>query len=929
MDKVQAYLDLPWPYIKDFAFITWSKSEDALVYQQGETFILRQPLAQFIDGFGAQRELIHFGYILHLLDIFLKEKTHRPNICNVLRHLMKQPGVSYRNAGLLAAQLIPKVPAVPHFKLAGEVYERLSSPLQMLFNNVPASGQVDTTSITEIYYRPELPTLPPLEFENIVCQELKRFTEAEIKHWLRSGEGPIHNAPHLPIMQSSSWEENLLGRERLRGVAPFLTPLLSALSLPPRRLFNNDLPLGGYADVTNRGRIDALLPTQFALDRDDFIRRFAEQELLYFRREDPVVMPEADLLILLDQGIRTWGNSRLRLTAAALALISQAQAHERQVFLTTSNAFNHLLDVMNLPPREFAELLEASDLTAHPSVALSMLAVHTTERTFDVVLLTHPRNLIEQTVVAACHAFNSSSRLFALTVDEESNATWGQIKQGQLTKAQCFHIQAVEPPASKVSRKQSVGHAARQLTWSGPVESCASPFKVPQRYKVVDVDFDTEDQWMFVLDTAGRVMAYGLDQPDHGFLLPRIKHHGNEEISFKGLVGVPNGFVAYAQSSDDTVFLAHFCMTVQNVQTTTSVAQTYFQMNWQGVISTASSTEPYLPQKTRQLFKGNYYPHQHQVVIYDHDGFPLLAYSIHNNIAQMINDEASVMKMVKMSEGCLRWPELWIKARFSHDMSTGTITLKDVDGQSLSNTPLSDGKPAHLQESVKEVQICDNTLCLFMESTKISSKRLYVYQIPSFHRIAQWYDVTEFKLSPSGRYLARRIHDFCVQVDDLHSNNRLVLRTRSGNKVRVRQMLASHGWLYVQYASRSSNYFFDWRSEELQFTYRQDYPQDPKQPPNQSTTISLSGNSTSKDSKAFLSEITFEHRIVADEVGHIWIYDLAANLVCIFLRDQTDIAGWMPDGTVFGPPRLIGTTSTPNAMRLFAQALRSSAVRQP
>ena len=97
-----------------------------------------------------------------------------------------------------------------------------------------------------------------------------------------------------------------------------------ALTLPPRRLAQQELPVGGYADVTTRGHVDHILPSQFALDDWDFLRRYAEHELLYFRREEPHEQTRHELVVLLDQGVRTWGDVRLVLGAALLALGKQA-----------------------------------------------------------------------------------------------------------------------------------------------------------------------------------------------------------------------------------------------------------------------------------------------------------------------------------------------------------------------------------------------------------------------------------------------------------------------------------------------------------------------------------------------------------------------------------------------------------------------------
>ncbi len=66
--------------------------------------------------------------------------------------------------------------------------------------------------------------------------------------------------------------------------------------------------------MTTTGNPEQILPSQFALDDLEFLRRFAERELLYFRREEPHSRTREELVVLLDQGVRTWGIVRLVLT---------------------------------------------------------------------------------------------------------------------------------------------------------------------------------------------------------------------------------------------------------------------------------------------------------------------------------------------------------------------------------------------------------------------------------------------------------------------------------------------------------------------------------------------------------------------------------------------------------------------------------------
>src|SRR5262249_2678866 len=147
-----------------------------------------------------------------------------------------------------------------------------------------------------------------------------------LEHWLNFGCGPDEAGDKLAdeiaarppslleVMEAASRD-----RERLSGALALVSSLAGAITLPPRRLDQHELAVGGYADVTTRGSPERLLPSQYALDSLEFVRRFAEQELLYFRREEPNDPTREELIIVLDQGVRTWGGVRLALAGAVMA----------------------------------------------------------------------------------------------------------------------------------------------------------------------------------------------------------------------------------------------------------------------------------------------------------------------------------------------------------------------------------------------------------------------------------------------------------------------------------------------------------------------------------------------------------------------------------------------------------------------------------
>src|SRR5205807_6694659 len=131
-----------------------------------------------------------------------------------------------------------------------------------------------------------------------------------------------------------------------------------------------ELPVGGYADVTTHGRPDQVLPSQLALDEWDFLRRYADHELLYFRREEPHTRTDHELLVLLDQGVRTWGDVRLVLAAAVLALGRLAGRRGIPFRVAVTSSGERPADPLRVGTAALGKLLEASDLTPQPGLAL-------------------------------------------------------------------------------------------------------------------------------------------------------------------------------------------------------------------------------------------------------------------------------------------------------------------------------------------------------------------------------------------------------------------------------------------------------------------------------------------------------------------------------------------------------------------------------
>jgi hypothetical protein len=280
----------------------------------------------------------------------------------------------------------------------------------------------------------EVPPLEPADFEARVIGALDGLLDDILGHWLRHGRGPVgaagEAAARLVPTGLSATLADLERRPRLAGTAPLIAPLAGALALPPRRLAHTEQPTGGYADVATRGLPEQILPVQFALDPEEFLRRFAEHELLYFHREEPHAPTAEELVVVVDQGVRTWGDVRLVLAAAALALGRQAARRDLPLLVAATSTDGAIITAEEAGREALGGLLEMSDLSPHPGRALERVLDAPAELLRDVVLLTHPRSLADPEVVAAARRAERGTRLFAVAVDSDGRVELSELRQG-------------------------------------------------------------------------------------------------------------------------------------------------------------------------------------------------------------------------------------------------------------------------------------------------------------------------------------------------------------------------------------------------------------------------------------------------------------------------------------------------------------------
>lgn len=536
------------PAIADYlGGLHWSDEFDGLLLANGEVFAGSKALAQFLDGFGSQQALAAFGIVLLWVDLFLNPRCLKDAQVTRLEKLFISGGSNWRNAGVFAALLCQEVPRAANPPPAEMISRRLrdqSFPIRwfsaMHNSNAPGGEAIPVA---------------PGDFRYQMLQRLRAYADEELASWLQFGRGTVKEASDRlaeerpPPRTLGSMVSALLERPRLAGAQAYLGQMVGALSLPARREAPQQLPVGGYADLVTHGSVDHLLPSQHALEDIEFCRRFAENELLFFRREEPPTQNREQLVVLLDQGVRTWGDVRLVLSAATLALTQQAGRRKVPFSLALTSNDGRLLDPLNEPVDQLGKRLEASDFSFHPGLALEGVLESPGEELRDIVLLTHPRNVREPDVQIAARRLVRKDRLFAMTLDANGSAELVQLHRGLPIRLRQFQVRFT--PSRAVVEK-STGTAE----WSGDIESCGWPFRFGTDGAIRLYSFDDDGRYLFAVMASSMLHAWDLNSGDSE-ILPRPCLDSVLLTRWLDLIGVCGGFVLVGVHRHHYV-LAHY-----------------------------------------------------------------------------------------------------------------------------------------------------------------------------------------------------------------------------------------------------------------------------------------------------------------------------------------------------------------------------------
>jgi hypothetical protein len=935
MSRVEDYLRIPQDDPGNRDWLSWSATGDAVERPDGSPFAFAAEVALFLEGYASVGPLIHFWYILDLLQRFKARpvEPEEPGLSrsgpgrelvrksDALAIAFGEEGRPHRNAGAFSAWLCRGVPPLADPPDPRELCLRLSD------GSLMSGLAVRHWATSPLASGIESPTLGALDFEIRLLDALRRLSPEDLRSWLRRGR-PAEPDPGGRVAQAIATLRprtlagalaSITGRERLAGAVPMVGPLVAALSLPPRRLAHRALPTGGYADVATRGRPEQILPSQFAIDDLEFLRRFAENELLYFHREEPHAPLTEELVLLLDQGVRTWGRVRHALAASALAFGKLAARRGLALRIGSTGTQGRLVDPTLADAEALGALWEASDLTPNPSLALERVLEERPGAARDVVVLSHPRSVAEPDFAAATRRAAAGTRVFSVAVDEPGAVQFREWRRGGPVKVGDFRVEFAPPPGTP--RPELTGVDPRG--WRGDVEPVGFPFRfgVVHRIDRPLFDFDYAGRRLLLSTHRGVLHTWDVDG-SRAEILPRAVVGGEVLEQVEAVLGVADGFVVGGRVGK-TLVAMHYDF-ARRIGRAHPLGPTFDGL-WDWFYCRASHivvARGRTYSRAVDLAGGEHWSSKEGKVRPSPRASRAFEAAANHALAP------PWLAIVTPSK-----PEPSRGRAVRLDRKTGEIRLTGESPAWDDFIPTSDGLPLLRGGWIDHAQLRGNVLALVVSGRGKAVLRLFhgpsgvpVRELPPSSS-----DMGSFILSEDGRLIARRLNERELEVREVAGAGQPILVTLKG-KIHLDPKVTLGRYGMLIHVGKYLN-LIRWDRGRLDASTRSEFEVIPWAIDRPAGRLTLRPSPLDYDPRRFVSCARAELTAVVDAFGQVALFDASERLLAMFIAFRGQVAAWMPDGTRFGPCQgptpLFDGPATPGADQIIGRALKAASDASP
>lgn len=220
----------------------------------------------------------------------------------------------------------------------------------------------------------------------------KRFrTERDIQKAIADlPEVDMPEFPELPetgeALEPAGWLEALVQHPATFEVGALLKHLWAGLSVPMLFARPEGMPMGGLADLTNKGSLERMLLSEYANDDLVLLSRLANNEVLFLHPEASHEREEAERAVLMDVSLKNWGTCRVLVYALALAIARHPRLKD---IIKVHAVGKHNYPVNYNVVQEVAASMRQPDAGLHAAAGMSQFfSEHPAHKKREVILVT-------------------------------------------------------------------------------------------------------------------------------------------------------------------------------------------------------------------------------------------------------------------------------------------------------------------------------------------------------------------------------------------------------------------------------------------------------------------------------------------------------------------------------------------------------------
>jgi hypothetical protein len=312
----------------EYYFWQWEEQGNVIAVPGGSTIAYKEFLNEIIVAIAAQG-LPRFGPLLLVL---LVTNENGKNALGGVRKILQQHGYNSE----LALEFLEMVGDLPSEMKKGDARLRL---IQAIFENshgkyglnystavknsirfdYQISSKEQKTPFDSKYFYQDMRVLEVVAGKLRSKEDIQKRIAGlvEIKEEL---EIPETEQLGIPAPGFTDFIDLLMEEEKTFQIGALVRHLWGGLNIPAHSSLPSNQPLGGIADLSNKGDFDKLLISEFANDDLVFLSRLANNEALYIQREIPPSHNKFERYLLIDSSIKNWGTPKIVAFATMLAI---------------------------------------------------------------------------------------------------------------------------------------------------------------------------------------------------------------------------------------------------------------------------------------------------------------------------------------------------------------------------------------------------------------------------------------------------------------------------------------------------------------------------------------------------------------------------------------------------------------------------------